>query len=324
MKLIISLDVEEEGLFSGRYPRESGVTNVAELSRLEFIPRDFGLPLTLQVSYRVARDPAACKILARWRDQYQAEIGVHLHPWSTPPFADLPHPEPIPAVKIPLPLLRDKFAHLIEQVQNSLRITPESFRMGRFDFGPTVQGLLPEFGLKVDSSIVPLTLKGTGDYFLAPADPFCLIPATPGHPALLEAPLTMVPVAAALPRVLARLAPRLPGAAGRRLLGWFKYVGAAGIQPAWFPLPSMRLAASLHRRRGGRVFTMFFHSSELQPGASRLFPTELAVSGFVAKIRAFLDWLVKTGPVTGVTLSGLYQDWLETQEAFDASAGCSE
>ena len=44
MKLVISLDVEEEGLFSGRYPRESGVTNVAELRRLEFIPREFGLP----------------------------------------------------------------------------------------------------------------------------------------------------------------------------------------------------------------------------------------------------------------------------------------
>jgi len=311
MKLVISLDVEEEGLFSGRYPSASGVTNVAELSRLEFIPRDFGLPLTLLVSHRVARDPAACKILSRWRDHYQAEIGVHLHPWSTPPFADLPQPEPVPAEDLPLPLLRDKFAHLIEQTQDSLGLTPESFRMGRFDFGPRLQGLLPEFGLRMDSSIVPLTLKGTGDYFLAPADPFCLIPATPGHPALLEAPLTMVPVAPALPRVLARLAPRLPSAAGRRLLDSFRFVGAAGIQPAWFPLPSMRLAASLHRRRGGRVLTMFFHSSELQPGASRLFPTELAVRRFVAKIRAFLDWLVQTGPVTGVTLSGLYQEYVK-------------
>ena len=291
------------------------MTNVAELSRLEFIPRDFGFPLTLLVSYRVAQDPAACKILARWRDQYQAEIGVHLHPWSTPPFADLPQPEPVPAEDIPLPLLRDKFAHLIKQVQDSLGLTPESFRMGRFDFGPRIHGLLPEFGLKVDSSIVPLTLKGTGDYFLAPADPFCLLPATPGHPALLEAPLTMVPVIAGPPRALARLAPRLPGAAGRRLLDWFQYVGAAGIQPAWFPLASMRLAASLHRRRGGRVLTMFFHSSELQPGASRLFPTEQAVGRFVAKIRAFLNWLVKSGPVEGVTLSDLYRDYVKIDRA---------
>ncbi len=311
MKLIISLDVEEEGLFSGHYPRESGVTNVAQLSRLEFIPRDFGFPLTLLVSYRVAQDPAACQILARWRDLYGAEIGAHLHPWSTPPFADLPGPEPLPAAQIPLPLLRDKFARLVKQVQDSLEVAPRSFRMGRLDFGPNVQGILPEFSLTVDSSIAPLTLKGAGDYFLAPADPFWLTPPASRRPGLLEAPLTLVPVAAALPSAMARLAPRLPGAAGRSLLNCFKYVGAAGVQPAWFPLPSMRLAASLHRRRGGRTLTTFFHSSELQPGASRLFPTEAAVAGFVAKIRAFLTWLVKSGPVQGVTLSGLYQEYLK-------------
>jgi hypothetical protein len=308
MKLVLSLDVEEEGLFSGRYSRAPGVTNVAELRRLEFIPREFGFPLTLLVSHRVAQDPAACEVLARWRELHGAEIGVHLHPWSTPPFADL-GPEPVPAEHIPLPLLRDKFGHLIQQVQDALAVRPLSFRMGRFDFSPKIQGLLPEFGLRVDSSIVPLTLNGTGDYFLAPADPFWLDPAAAGRPGLLEAPLTMVPVLAPLPRVLARLAPVLPGSTGRRLLSWFKYVGATSLQPAWFPLPSMRLAAGLHRARGGRVLTMFFHSSELQPGASRFFPTEPAVQGFVAKIRTFLTWLMASGPVEGVTLSGLYQEY---------------
>ena len=60
------------------------------------------------------------------------------------------------------------------------------------------------------------------------------------------------------------------------------------------------------------MLTMFFHSSELQPGASRLFPTEAAVSRFVAKIRSFLTWLVKTGPVSGVTLGELGESWRRT------------
>jgi hypothetical protein len=309
MKLVISLDVEEEGLFFGEYPRASGVTNIAELRRLEFITRDFGLPLTLLVSHRVAQDPAACRVLADWRDHRGAEIGVHFHPWSTPPFADLPLPEPAPAASIPWPLLRDKFGELLRQVQESLEVTPESFRMGRFDFGPEVLRLLQEFGLKVDSGAVPLTLKGTGEFFLAPADPFWLTPAAPGRPGLLEVPLTMVPVLAHSPQVLAHLARLLPGNSGRALLHCFKYMGATGIQPAWFPLASMRLAAALHRRRGGRVLSMSFHSSELLPGASRLFPTEAAVAALVAKIRAFLTWLVETGPVEGVTLAGLYQEY---------------
>lgn len=308
MKLVISLDVEEEGLFFGQYPRASGVTNVPELRRLEFIPQEFGFPLTLLVSHRVAQDPAACRVLAGWRDRRGAEIGVHFHPWSTPPFADLSYPEPVPAARIPRPLLRDKFAELLRQVRASLEVTPESFRMGRFDSGPEVLRLLEEFDLKVDSSAVPLTLKGTGEYFLAPADPFWLSPAASGRPARLEVPLTLVPVLPRSPQILARLARRLPGTAGRHLLHLFKYLGATGIQPAWFPPASMRLAAALHRRRGGRVLCMAFHSSELLPGASRLFPTEAAVAALVAKIRAFLTWLVQTGPVEGVTLSGLYRE----------------
>jgi hypothetical protein len=314
MKLVISLDVEEEGLFCGRYPRAPGVSNVAELRRLEFIPQEFGFPLTLLVSHRVAQDPAACEVLARWRGRYEAEIGAHFHPWSTPPYADLPLPEPVPAARIPGPLLWEKFAELLRQVRDSLGVTPESFRMGRFDFGPEVLKLLREFGLKVDSSAAPLTLKGTGEYFLAPADPFWLTPAAPGRPGLLEAPVTLVPVLPHSPRLAVHLARRLSGTAGRRLLHCFRYVAAAGPQPAWFPLASMRLAAALHRRRGGRVLCLAFHSSELLPGASRLFPTEAAVAAFVAKIRAFLSWLVKTGPVTGVTLSGLYREYAGRSE----------
>jgi hypothetical protein len=307
MKLVISIDVEEEGLFSGHYPRTPpGVTNVAELERLAFIPREFGLPLTLLVTYQVARDPAAARVLARWQDRHGAEIGVHLHPWNTPPFLDLPDPEPVPSERLPRGLLRDKFASLTSQVRDALGVTPRSFRMGRFDAGPQVLSLLPEFGLKVDSSVAPLTLKNPGRRgFLAPADPFPLRDLEPAGSQVLEVPITMVPLVAGTPGLLARLAAGMPPAWGDGLLDSFRYVGVVGLQPAWYPLISMQLAARLHRRRGGRVLTMFFHSSELRPGATRLFPTEAAVNRFVQKIRAFLTWLVKTGPVEGVTLTKL-------------------
>jgi hypothetical protein len=310
MKLVISIDVEEEGLFFGHYPRTPpGVTNIAELERLAFIPKEFGLPLTLLVTYQVARDPAACRVLTQWRDHYGVEIGVHLHPWNTPPYLDLPDPEPVPSARLPRELLRDKFANLLHQIQTNLEVAPRSFRMGRFDAGPQVWGLLPEFNLSVDSSVAPLTPKGAeAGHFLAPADPFVLqVPGINNHK-LLEVPVTMVPVLAGTPGFVTRLAAVLPPKWGRRLRDSFRYVGAAGVQPAWYPLASMQLAAHLHRQRGGRVLTMFFHSSELKPGASRLFPTETAVQRFVGKIRTFLTWLMQTGPVEGVRLSDLRED----------------
>ena len=161
--LIITLDVEEEGLFSGSYRRSgSGVTNVAELKRLEFIARDFGFPLTLLVTYPVARDPAAREVLAAWQQERGAEIGVHLHPWNTPPFTDLPDPEPIPTIKLPPTLLAAKLRTMVDCLTETFQEPPRSFRMGRFDWTPGLLDLLPGFGLMVDSSMVPLTLKGEG------------------------------------------------------------------------------------------------------------------------------------------------------------------
>jgi hypothetical protein len=247
---------------------------------------------------------------------------VHLHHWNTPPFLDLSDPEPVPSERLPRGLLRDKFTNLLSQVQTNLEVKPRSFRMGRFDAGPQVWGLLPEFGLEVDSSVVPLTLKGADvRQFLAPADPFLLdSPGLEGD-RLLEIPVTMVPVLPGTPALIARLAAALPLTSSQRLQRSFRYVAAAGVQPAWYPFASMQLAARLHRHRGGQVLTMFFHSSELKPGASRLFPTENAVNRFVGKIRRFLKWLVQTGPVQGVTFSDLARDWDRMVKPGDVPSG---
>jgi hypothetical protein len=244
-------------------------------------------------------------VLLNWRQRRGSEIGLHLHPWNTPPFADVALPEPISSEDLPQDILRAKLATLAASVRDSLGVQPVSFRMGRFDRGPKLMALLPEIGVKVDSSVVPLGGKGQvpGD-FLAPADPYFLGEG-PGR--LLEAPLTMASICPGLAPLVHRLAGPRPQGVKAALRRAFRYLGVAGIQPAWFPLASMQLAAALHRRRGGRVLVMFFHSSELQPGATRLFPTEAAVQGLVGKIRRFLQWLTVRGPVTGVTLGELYR-----------------
>ncbi|MDD2903968.1 MAG: hypothetical protein PHU44_16195 [Syntrophales bacterium] len=308
MKLAISIDVEEEGLFSGKYPRTPpGVSNVAQLKRLEFIPREFGIPLTLLVTYQVARDPGAQEILKYWQERYGAEIGAHLHPWNTSPFIDLPDPEPVRSEKMPISLIRDKLHNLVSAIKEGLGVTPRSFRMGRFDWGPKLRSLLPEMGIRVDSSMVPCTQKvGGPDYFLTPADPFPLAVSEGAGDTLWEAPLTMVPVLPGTASWVYRFSSLFAGARGQRLRSWFPHVLAAGIHPVWFPLPSMRLAVRLHRRRGGQVLNMFLHSTELAPGGTPQFPTEAAVARLIRKMRSFFTWLKKTGPVQGVRLSDFY------------------
>ena len=308
MRLVISIDVEEEGLFSGRYLRTPpGVENVRELRRLEFITSEFGFPLTLLTTYRVAVSPPCQEILQYFHDFFRAEIGAHLHHWSTPPFQILPYSEPIRSDLLPRPLLEAKFETLLASLQDNLGVVPQAFRMGRFDIGEMVFKLLPKFGLNVDSSVVPLQrISGGQDHFLAPADPFRCLP-DPSRPdnSILEVPLTIVPVASTTPQLIHQLASNISERNRNAVFTGFRYIASAGIHPAWFPLPSMKLAARLHRSRNGRVLNMFLHSSELKPGASPSFPTERAVNSLVDRIRKFLSWLVRTGPVEGVTLCQL-------------------
>jgi hypothetical protein len=309
LQLAITIDVEEEGLFSGSYPRTPpGVANVSALERLRFIPREFGFPLTLLVAYQVARDPVARRVLTSWREEHGAELGGHLHPWNTPPFWDLADPEPVPCTRLPLALLGAKLATLVSSHQEAFQMSPRSFRMGRFDWCPSFPEILARFGLRVDSTMVPLTQKvGGPTHFLAPVDPFWLHLPGSGLAPLLEVPLTMVPLWPGAPQAVQRFSRRFPEKLGETLRAWFPSLLAAGIHPAWFPLFAMRRAVTLHRRRGGRVLNLFLHSSELHPGGNPKFPTPQSVDRLIAKLRAFLSWLVETGPMAGVTLSGLYQ-----------------
>lgn len=302
MKLVVSIDVEEEGLFRGRHPRRpAGVANVAHLRRLEPLLDDFGMPPTLLVAHAVAAAPECRDILLDWRGRRGAEIGAHLHPWSTPPF-DAPGDDgPADPDALPEAALRAKLDALLETVGTLAGGRPLSFRMGRYHLTPTVARLAVAAGIRVDASVVPLrTEPGGPDGFDAPAEPYRI--ETPAGP-LQEVPLTVIPLAPALARGWSRAARTLPAAARQRGLAAFRRFGAVGVQPAWFTLPMMKRAARLHADRGGSVLHMHLHSSELMPGATPAFRSGADVDRLVARIRAFTAWAVGALSVEMATLS---------------------
>lgn len=311
VRVVFSVDVEEEGLFSGRYaPVAAGVTNVESLRRLEFVTREFGLPVTLLCTWPVLNDPDCRAILRRWQDELGAEVGAHLHPWNTPPLDNPGGDAWTPSAQMPTQLLDAKLAELVRSCREATGKAPASFRMGRFDLGPKVRDLLPGHGLRVDSSIVPARWSAAlPEGFFSPADPYPLLSDEHGRTRLWEAPITLVPLLPALRTAAWRAARLLGPGAGVWLLRHFKTVAAAGAIPVWYPLPSMKLGARLHLARAGRVIHLFIHSSELMPGASPHVPDEAAVARVVRRIRTFIHWLhdraKPLGGLHGTTLAGL-------------------
>jgi len=298
LRCVISIDVEEEGLFRGRYDTAPRAENVRHLDRLLFCNREFGVPLTLLVAYPVTRDPRACEVLQRLHAMEGAEIGAHLHHWNTPPLVQLPHPEPVRCRLLPEELLRSKLETLTVALEEKLGVRPRSFRMGRFDYCEKLTPLLLELGYVADSSFAPLRCQMHGpDHFAWRAE---LGELAPG---LREVPLTTVPVLEPAARAVEAAGRLLPYAARTRLQRGFGKAFCAGVHPLWFSLASMKLATRLHVARGGRVLNMFLHSSELMPGGSPQVPDEATAQALADRIRRWLEWLCNRYTVQGCTLS---------------------
>ncbi len=297
VQLVVSVDVEEEGLFHGRYPRDAqGVANVAHLERLAWVPAEYGVPLTLLATYPVVSHGPASDVLSRWSARGHAELGAHLHPWCTPPFVD---GESHHAEALPSAALADKLASLVEAHRSAFGSAPRAFRMGRFELGPKAIALLPRLGFSVDASVMPLRWAHDGpDTFLSPADPFVL-----GPEELLEVPVTQVAWSRGLAHAAYGLARALPG--GRTGLEAFRRVATAGLTPAWTALASMQAAVRLHLRRGGEVLHVFLHSSDLMPGGSPAARDAAGVERTVGRLRALMAWLTRTCCARGVNLSGV-------------------
>ncbi|SDF17570.1 hypothetical protein [Desulfovibrio legallii] len=308
LRVIVSLDVEEEGLFSGRYAATGcGVRNVALLRELAPLTRELGFPLTLFCAHTVFANAEARPHLAWMRDSCGAEIAAHLHHWSTPPLsADAVNDGPPPRTDtLPRPLLRARLHNLLEAGRDFQSAPLTSFRMGRWDCKAALRPLLAAEGITLDSSVCPLRVfdHAGPDHFLAPADPYWATPMTEPHApaatALLISPLTQIPLA----RPLAWLWHSLSH--GRPWADNFHFWGALSPNPVWHAAPVMRACARLHARRGGQVLHLFLHSSELLPGGSPNVPDAAAAAALRRKLYNFLAWLRESRPVRGLTAAQL-------------------
>ena len=311
MKLAVTIDVEEEGLFRGNYdPFEAPTTNVSSLELLDHLFLKWKINPTLLVTYQVAKHANHHGLLLRLAERWGGEIGAHLHHWNTPPIHPLPFRPPVPSECMTTQLLREKLESLLEAFQ-PLGITPRSFRMGRFSFGPKMCTVLEDSPIIVDSSVAPLRSQyGGPDHLTAPVDPYYLNPldvCRPGDSRLLEVPITIVPIHPAIGSVF-QIVNRSPNL--KSVSGWIaSRLLSLPIQPAWTGISRLKIASATHIRRGGKVLTLFFHSSELAPGHSPLHKTSRDVGLFIEKLDNFFLWLHRRTTVESVTLYQLQEDW---------------
>lgn len=152
MRLIVTVDTEADD----QWKRESALTieNVFALDRFQNLCERYGFPATYLITHEVAVDERAKSQFRSWMDR-GAEIGAHLHPWTTPPLSlNDANENPFPS-ELTDEELRSKLSALTEVVREVCGSAPTSYRAGRWGFDARQAELLEEFGYMIDLSISP-------------------------------------------------------------------------------------------------------------------------------------------------------------------------
>jgi hypothetical protein len=292
MKFIITIDTEGDNQWD--HGRELTVENIKYVPRFQSLCEEFNIKPTYLVTSEVCDDQFARDIFSRYLSNGKAEVGAHLHSWTTPPFLesegyrknDSNHTF---ASEMPFDLINEKIKNLTDQIENSFGHRPRSFRSGRYGFNDNVALALVRNFYIVDSSITPFVSwteqKG--------------LPGGPGGPdfidvspmpfrydfpegSLMEIPITVLPTSFPLNKShkLAHSYFRnVNRSLGLRLVRKLFY----SDQPVWLrPTPEMTgdilkevVMEAIDKRLP--YIVMMFHSSELMPGCSKYRPDPTSV-----------------------------------------------
>lgn len=317
MEFIISIDTEGDNQWD--HGRELTVENLKFVPRFQDLCNKYKIKPTYLVTSEVCEDPFAREIFSEYSFNDRAEIGAHLHSWTTPPFLDkegyrsndINHAF---ATELPKDLLTEKLKKLTHQIESSFGKPPLSFRSGRYGFNEEVAQILIENSYLVDSSVTPYTSwslnkgipGGSGGPDFVDHTPFPYR-YNSEKGSLIEIPVTILPTKYPLNKnkTLARhyfrnVNKSIPLKILRKLI--FKN------QPLWLrPYNWMNISMLDELLKEAKriklpFIVMMFHSSELMPGCSIYRSDEMAIDQLYDLLEHFFILLEKEN-IRSVTLT---------------------
>lgn len=324
MRIIITIDTEGDNQWD--HGRDLTVENITYIPRFQNLCEKFNIKPTYLVTTEVAQDKVAREIFTAYSKTEKAEIGAHLHSWSTPPFIDqegyrendVNHAF---ASELPYDLLENKIRTLTNQIETSFGKRPTSFRSGRYGFNESVAKSLIKNGYLVDSSVTPFVTwaahKGVPDRNGGP-DFIDRIPYPYQmkfeNDAITEIPITILPTRFPFNRNFRMARSYFRNVNNNLFLRGLRKLFYTD-QPIWLrPTPNMTMQLFEKLIYEAIIIklpfiVMMFHSSELMPGCSKYRPDRDSVEKLYELLEQFFVRL-EVHKIPSVTLTEASKSWI--------------
>jgi hypothetical protein len=316
MKLIITIDTEEDN-WSSWSAANNSVGNIEQIIPLQKLFDRYGARPTYLVSYPVATNPRSVQILKRILEEDKCEIGMHCHPWNTPPLKDTEEigEQDTMLCNIPADLVYEKLSHLDDTIYRNFGVKAQSFRAGRWGFGPAVARALCRLDYRCDTSVTPYVnwehyngpdfselgpgaFKFTGQGVEQKSENGFLveIPVTIG---VLHRSIQLLQIWI---RTLRKSLPR--GVTFNGILKRLTILNTVWLSPETSEPGDMILLANRMKKNNASFLNLTFHSVSLQKGLSPFVKTKEDEARFMESIECFLRFACNAG-WQGITLKDL-------------------
>jgi hypothetical protein len=314
---LITIDTEGDDIWSPS--RRVTTENARFLPRFQGLCEEYGFKPTYLVNHEMASDDGFASFGRSVVRRGAGEIGLHIHPWNSPPFEgeprnDVPH---VYLFEVPQDLLREKIEHLTRLLEERFEVRARSHRAGRWGFDERVARLLSDAGYLVDCSVTPGVSwrkhlgapdgRGGTDYFGFPDAPYFLDLddiRRSGSSSILEVPVTIRPNhPAALRGWHHAFETRRLGRTLRRFLG----PPFSWLRPNGKNLEGMLAVVDWALARRAPALEFMLHSSEFMPGGSPTFRTAEQIETLYLHLKRLFERLSTS--VRGQTLSEFRSAW---------------
>lgn len=165
----LTVDTEEEWDWADGYTTDpTKVSNIRGLQRFQRECESHGAKVTYFVNYAVMSDPESVEIIKELGRSENCEIGLHYHPWNTPPLSKQRQVSVRESylANLDWDIAKQKIDSILDLFAKA-GIQPKSFRGGRYSTSLQIQEYLFSRGIESDCSIFPYCKwedEGSPDY----------------------------------------------------------------------------------------------------------------------------------------------------------------
>ncbi len=313
---LITIDTEGDNLWSR--PREIRTENAKYLPRFQQLCERFGLKPTYLTNYEMAKSPVFQELARDAQRRNQAEVGMHLHAWNSPPLSrtDGHHRNHPYLIEFPEEVMRSKIAHMTDLLESTFSAKMVSHRAGRWAFNEIYAKILVEHGYLVDCSVTPHvswtgtiggSKSGGVDYSAFSEEPYFLSLddiSKAGNSPLLEVPMTV----RRSPNDIRNVLPRAWQS------GAIKKIADVLTPPRWLRPGASSAAQMIELVKSATTDYVEFmlHSSEFMPGGSPNFQSDRDIEKLYDDLTALFEFT--RGRFVGATLSDYHQAYVKKLE----------